>query len=79
MKPEFEKPEFETIVGDVKTSRVKDDTCLLSGEFNYNGTDVKVKMTFTADDSDVFDEMFEGVGRVVTYRVVDNAQQTLVE
>jgi len=73
------KPEFEVVVDDVKTSVVKDDTCPLSGEFTFNGVDVKVKMVFTADASDVFEEMFDGVGRNVTFAVVDNAQQKLVE
>jgi len=73
------KPEFEMVVDDVKTSRVKDDTCPLSGEFTFNGVDVKVKMVFTADASDIFDDMFEGVGKTVTFTVVDNAQQRLVE
>jgi len=68
---------IEMNVDDIKTSRVKDDTCPLSGEFNYQGTDVKVKMTFTADAQDVFDDLFGGVGRIVTFAVVDNKQQTL--
>ena len=73
------KPEFESKVDDVKTSRVKDDVCLVSGEFTHNGVDVKVKMTFTADAEDVFDDMFGGVGKTVSFKVVDNSQMTLVE
>ena len=73
------KPEFEAVVDDVKTSRVKDDVCFVSGEFTHGGVDVKVKMTFTADAEDVFDDMFGGVGKTITFQVVDNAQTTLGE
>ncbi len=69
--------EFEMTVDDVKTSRIKDDTCPLSGEFVHNGTEVKVKMVFSADAQDIFDEMFGGVCRTVTFVVKDNAQQEL--
>lgn len=72
------KPEFEMKVDDVKTSRVKDDTCPLSGEFVYEGVKVKVAMVFTSDAL-TFDEMFGGVGKTVTFAVVDNAQQKLGE
>jgi hypothetical protein len=71
------KFEFEVSVDDIKTSRVKDDTCPISGEFNYQGTEVKVTMLFKADAQDVFDDMFGGVGKTVTFAVVDNKQQTL--
>jgi len=68
---------FETVVDDVKTSVVKKDTCQLSGELTVDGTDIKVGVTFTADDADVFDKMFDGVGRIVTFAVVENAQKAL--
>jgi len=68
---------FETVVDDVKTSVVKRDTCQLSGELTLGGTDMKVGVTFTADDADVFDRMFDGVGRTVTFAVVENAQKAL--
>jgi len=68
---------IEMNVDDIKTSRVKDDTCPLSGEFNYQGTDVKVKMMFTADAQDVFDDLFGGVGKTVAFTIGENAQQTL--
>ena len=68
---------FETVVDDVKTSVVKKDTCQLSGELTFDGTDMKVGVTFTADDADVFDKMFDGVGRTVTFAVVENAQKSL--
>ena len=69
--------EFEAEVDDVRTSRVKNDKCPISGKFNYQGTDVKFTMMFEADAQDVFDDMFGGVGKTVTFAVVDNAQQTL--
>jgi len=68
---------FETVVDDVKTSVVKKDTCQLSGELTVDGTDMKVGVTFTADDADVFDRMFDGVGRTVTFAVVENVQKSL--
>jgi len=68
---------FETVVDDVKTSVVKKDTCQLSGELTLGGTDMKVGVTFTADDADVFDRMFDGVGRIVTFAVIENSQKSL--
>lgn len=68
---------FEVKVDDVKTSRVKDDTCPVSGEFVYDGTEVKFKGTFKADAQDVFESMLGGVGSIVTLAVIDNKQQTL--
>ena len=68
---------FEMQVKDVKTSRVKDDSCPLTGEFEYGDSIIKVKMVFTSDDGDIFDELFGGVGHTVTFSIVENAQQTL--
>lgn len=74
------KAKFEVIVEDVKTSRVKEDNCPLSGEFAYDGKDVKVKMTFTSEHQEVFDSLFGDVGNTVTFAVLkNNAQTTLVE
>jgi len=38
---------------------------------------MKVGVTFTADDADVFDRMFDGVGRIVTFAVIENSQKSL--
>lgn len=73
------KSKFEVTVEDVKTSRVKEDACPLSGEFTHNGKDVKVKMTFTSEHQEVFDSLFGDVGNTVTFGVLNNAQTTLVD
>ncbi len=73
------KAKFEVTVEDVKTSRIKDDTCPLSGEFTHDKKDVKVKMTFTAGDQSVFDSLFGDVGNIVTFSVVKNAQTSLAD
>ncbi len=73
------KAKFEVTVEDVKTSRVKEDTCPLSGEFVHKGKEVKAKISFTAEDQSVFDSLFGDVGNTVTFSVVKNAQTSLVD
>lgn len=68
---------FETTIGDIKTSRIKKDTCLISGMIEWHGREVAVTMTLSSDEETVFDDMFNGVGSTVTFEIVDNAQQTL--
>lgn len=73
------KAKFEVMVEAVKISRVKDDDCLLSGEFVHDGKDVKVKMAFASEHKTTFDSLFGDVGNTVTFGVLNNAQTTLVD
>lgn len=70
---------FETEVIDIKTSEVKDDTCPMEGELEYNGREVKFKIVASSVNKDVLKELFGDVGQTVTFEIVDNAQQSLGE
>ena len=70
---------FETEVKDIKTSEVKDDTCLMDGELEYNGREVRFKIVASSNGRDVLEELFGGVGRTVTFEIVENAQKTLLD
>jgi hypothetical protein len=70
---------FETEVRDIKTSEVKDDTCPMDGELEYNGREVKFKIVASSDNRSVLEELFGGVGHTVTFEIVDNAQTTLLD
>lgn len=68
---------FEVDVGDIKTSKVRNDTCIMSGEFDRDDNTVKVSMVFSAPFKKTFEEIFGDVGDIVTFSVVRNAQTTL--
>jgi len=70
---------FETEVKDIKTSEVKDDTCPMDGELVYNGKEVKFSITASSANRVVLEELFGGVGRTVTFQIVENAQKTLLD
>lgn len=75
----IERIRFETIVEDIKTSKVKEDICPLKGELEYNGREVKFKIVASSVNKDVLEELFGDVGATVTFEIVDNAQQSLGE
>jgi hypothetical protein len=70
---------FETTVKDIKTSEVKDDVCQMAGELEYNGREVKFKVDGSSLNRDVLEELFGGVGQTVTFKIVENAQKTLLD
>jgi len=70
---------FETEVKDIKTSMVKDDTCPMDGVLDYHGREVKMKVIASSENRDVLEELFDHVGATVTFQIVGNAQQTLIE
>lgn len=70
---------FETEVKDIKTSEVKDDTCPMEGELEYNGREVRFKIVASSDNRTVLEDLFGGVGRTVTFQIVGNAQKTLLD
>lgn len=75
----MERIQFETEVKDIKTSKVKADTCPMEGELEYNGREVKFKLVASSVNKDVLKELFGDVGQTVTFAIVDNAQQSLGE
>lgn len=70
---------FETEVKDIKTSEVKDDTCPMEGDLEYNGREVRFKIVASSNSRSVLEELFGGVGKTVTFQIVDNAQKTLLD
>jgi hypothetical protein len=70
---------FEMEVKDIKTSEVKEDTCPMEGDLEYNGREVKFKIVASSDNRSVLEELFGGVGRTVTFKIVENAQKTLLD
>ena len=68
---------FEVEVDDIKTSQVKNDTCPQSGEFEMDGEEIKVTMTFSSPNKAILENLFGEVGRTITYAVVQNSQTTL--
>lgn len=68
---------FEVEVDDIKTSKVKNDTCTMSGEFERDDKTVKVSMVFSASFKELFEEIFGDVGNTVTFSSVRNAQTSL--
>lgn len=70
---------FETEVKDIKTSEVRSDTCPMEGELEHNGREVLFKIIASSLNRDVLEELFGGVGQTVTFKIVENAQKTLLD
>lgn len=69
--------QFEMSVKDIKTSVVKQDTCPMEGTLLHNGKDVKITMVASSDEEDVLYDLFVGVGAIITFKIVPNAQTAL--
>jgi len=68
---------FELTVDDVKSSMKTDDTLPMVGEFDHEGDTVKLKMTATAGDKLLLEELFGGYHQVVTFQKIENKQTEL--